>query len=205
VSLAATTTTVTSNPTVVFSANTQTVTLTATVSSAGIPVNGGVVTFMIAGVGADVQANVNNGQATTTFTINAGIAPSMYTIEADYAPAPGFHASSGNGTLTISPVATTTTVGNVTAVFSRRKQTVTLTATVGSGAGPVNGGTITFHIAGVGADVQANVVNGQATTTFTINPGIEPGMYTIVGDYSPAADFSDSSGSGTLTISRHRH
>ncbi|HEY7315724.1 MAG TPA: Ig-like domain-containing protein, partial [Gemmataceae bacterium] len=103
VSLAATTTTVTSNPTVVFNKGSkQTVTLTATVSSSGIPVNGGVVTFMIAGVGADVQANVNNGQATATFTINAGVKPGKYTIVADYGPAVGFRGSSGSGILTIS-------------------------------------------------------------------------------------------------------
>src|SRR4029077_19385527 len=132
---------------------TQTVTVTATVADALDPsetidpINGGTVTFHIAGAGSDVTANVVNGVATTTFTIDASVPAGAYTITASYTPPSnpthGFGPSSGNATLTITPAPTSTTLtsGNISTTYSAGSQSETLTADVTSSAGPVNEGT----------------------------------------------------------------
>jgi hypothetical protein len=202
------TTTVTSNPTITFSASTQTVMLTATVSSTET-VNGGSVTFAVAGAGPNVQGNVVNGQASATFTVNAGVAAGSYPITAAYTPALGFSgsASSGrsDGTLTVSAASTTTTASNATTTFSTSAQNVTLIATVSSGDGAVNEGTVTFTV------LQGSTVLGTATTSGTVRNGVASGSYLLPGGmaagtytldavYNPGADFTGSDGTALVVV-----
>lgn len=206
------TTAVTSNPTVSYNSGKQTVTVTASVSSAET-VNNGTVTFSISGVGSNVQANVVNGQASAVFTINAGTAAGQYTITAAYSGF-GFTGSattaSSDGVLTISspsnPASTTTTASNTAPAFSEGSQNVTLTADVTSSGGPVDEGTVTFTVL-QGSTVIGNAVtsgtvsNGQASASYVLPANTAPGTYTLSAVYNTGPDFNTSSDlSHTLTI-----
>jgi trimeric autotransporter adhesin len=101
-----------------------------------------------------------------------------------------------------SPTAVAVT-SNPIVSYNSGKQTVTVTASVSSGL-TVNNGTVTFAISGVGSNVQANVVNGQASAVFTINAGTAAGQYTITAAYSGFGftnSASTASSDGVLTIS----
>src|SRR5262249_40276493 len=76
-------------------------------------------------------------------------------------------------------------------------QKITLSAQVLSGPTPVNAGTVTFRMlpAGGGAAVvtfSAAVMNGAASTQFTIPPTTPTGLYKFVAVYhDPSGFFSD--------------
>ncbi len=99
---------------------------------------------------------------------------------------------------------TTTTVSNVTAVFSPSNQSVTLTANV-SAPGTVDEGTVTFTVrnavnAVVGAAVAGTVSGGVATANYTLPGGTTPQALTITGDFSGGAFTNPSAGTGTLSV-----
>ncbi len=82
---AAVTSIIATSPSATFNPGTQTITLTATVSSAGASVAGGTVTFTVVGVGLAVTSGqVVQGKASATFTIPAGTHPGTYTLDASY-------------------------------------------------------------------------------------------------------------------------
>jgi RTX calcium-binding nonapeptide repeat (4 copies) len=142
--LAATTTTVTSSPTVSFSPTTQTFTVSATITSpAGTP-SGGTVTFDIAGGsdGSDVMATVDGtGLASTTFTLNGGVAPNTYTITATYGGNGNFggsnsSTSAGNGSLMVTKASQTISFA-VSSPVTYGVAPINLTATGGNSGNPV--------------------------------------------------------------------
>ncbi len=101
--------------------------------------------------------------------------------------------------------ATGTYAANASVIYSPNAQTVTLSATVISANGPVNGGTATFTIQSgsnvIGTPVTANVVSGAASGTYTIPAGTLGGVYTIQAVFSGTSTLSGSSDSShTLTI-----
>ena len=178
----------------------QVVTLTADVYAGSAPVSGGTVAFTVLGT-TIAGIGVQNGQASTPFTVPAGTAPGSYPIQAVYTPAePGVAASSGTGDLIVQ-APTTTTVPNVTVTYSSTAQPVTLRAQVTSTAGVVNSGTVTFTLPGATISGIA-VQNGQASTPFSLAGGTLPGSYPIQANYTPASgsEFAPSSGAGKLTI-----
>ncbi len=102
----ATTTSVVS-PSATFSSSAQSITLTATVAAAST-VNQGTVTFQVlngaTNVGAAVtSATLANGSASVAYLLPTGTASGSYTIQASYSGGVSFLASSGNGTLTVTP------------------------------------------------------------------------------------------------------
>ena len=106
----------------------------------------------------------------------------------------------------LSENATATYASNASVIYSPNAQTVTLSATVISADGPVNGGTETFTILNgstdVGTPVTYNVVNGAASGAYTIPAGTLGGVYTIQAVFSGTSTLSGSSDSShTLTIS----
>ena len=106
----------------------------------------------------------------------------------------------------LSENATATYAANASIIYSPNAQTVTLSATVVSADGPVNGGTETFTILNgstdVGTPITENVVNGAASGAYTIPAGTLGGVYTIQAVFSGTSTLSGSSDSShTLTIS----
>ena len=105
------------------------------------------------------------------------------------------------------PTATsTTTVANASAVFSPADQTVVLSATVSTGAGTVNEGTVTFTVrnaanAVVGSPVVGNVSGGVATANYTLPGGTTPQALTITGEFSGGPFTSPSTDTATLSVS----
>ncbi len=102
--------------------------------------------------------------------------------------------------------ATGNTASNATATYSTAPQSATLSATVISADGPVNGGTETFTILSgsnvIGTPVTSNVVSGAASDVYTIPAGTPGGVYTIQAVFSGTSTLSGSSDSThTLTIS----
>ena len=105
----------------------------------------------------------------------------------------------------LSENATATYAANASVIYSPNAQTVTLSATVISADGPVNGGTETFTILNgstdVGTPVTSNVVSGAASGAYTIPAGTLGGVYTIQAVFSGTSTLSGSSDSShTLTI-----
>ncbi len=204
------TTTVASNEPATFNANTQTVALFASVTSAGNPVSGGTVTFTILNngtvVGAPVTSfTVTNGSAFANYTLPGGTAPGTYTILAVYSGASSLGSSSDSSHVLNITTATTTTAFNETATFSPNTQSVRLGATVSSPGGAVNAGTVTFTILNngtvVGAPVTSDTVsNGLASTLYSLPGGTAVAAYTIQAAYSGSALFGASSNNATLTV-----
>ncbi len=159
----ATTTAVTvTPPSVSYSTASQSIALSATVTSspAGVTVNEGTVTFTVqdsgnATVGATIPAvPVSGGAATANYTLPAGQGRGVYTVTATYTPAataPSFTGSaSTGGTLTVTSDATTTAVAATppSVPFSAATQSISLSATVASSPPgvAVNEGTVTFTV-----------------------------------------------------------
>jgi hypothetical protein len=185
-----------------FAATDRTVVFTGSITSAGGQVNGGTFTFTIAGIGSATSSTVSNGSATANFLIPGGLAAGTYTINTAYSGSPIFPASSdATGKLTITPAGTTTSATNSSAGFSATAQTVSLTGSVTSSAGPVNGGTFTFNVAGLGAAVSTTVTAGTASGSITIPAGAVAGSYVVTTSYSGATNFAASSdNTGALII-----
>ncbi len=217
-------TTVTStNLTKTFPVAGQSVTLSAAVTNSGSgPVSEGTVTFTLLDADNNTVATlagnpVTAGNASVVYIL-PGLAAGSYSIHAAYVPAasnPNFTSSadSSDGTLTVVPARTTTTVAStgLTSLYATADQTVTLDALVRSPGVSVNDGTVTFtfqdaHNNVVGSSVtSSSVSNGEASVTFTLPGNTPAGTYFIHASYTPAANdanfvASSDSGPGTLRV-----
>ncbi len=204
------TTSATADAAVAYSAGTQTVALTATVTSPAGVVSEGEFTFSVYDgatlVGASVTGNAVNGTATVGYALPASLPPGSYTIWAYYAGSAGLSPSlDATKRLTVAPAGTTSTPADAAAVYSVGTQTVTLTATVTSPAGVVTGGTVAFTVFSgatvVGSPVAVAVTGGAATASYLLPAGLAAGAYTIAADYSGTANWQASTGDATLTVS----
>jgi CSLREA domain-containing protein len=213
-----TTSTTATNASATFSESNQNVILTANLTATtGDTVNGGTTTFSVFNGGTQIGSSttsgtVSGGTASATFTLPAGTGGGTYSIHASYSGT-----STGTGdflsssdvshTLTVNPASTTTVAANQTATFSTVSQNVTLAATVTSGAGTVNEGTVTFTLLNgatpVGtATTSSTVSNGSASVSYTVPAGTPVGTYTIKAVYNGDSNLSTSTDtSHTLTIS----
>ncbi len=201
---AASTTTAAANASTTYSTASQSVPVSATVTSAAGTVNAGIVTFTILNgstpVGNPVTANVTSGSASTNYTLPAGTSGGTYTLQAVYNGTASFPTSTDTShTLTVNPAATTTAGVTAGAVFSAASQAVALSATVSSPAGTVNGGTVTFTVLNgstvVGTAQSASVVNGAAGANYTLPAGLADGSYTIQVAYAGSTNFTASADS----------
>ena len=185
-----------------FSPSSQTITLNATVTSPSGVLNSGTVTFTVTGVGSATSGTVATGAASAVLTIPAGQAVASYTIQTVYSGTANLNTSTDSSkSLVISSptIPTTISTAAVSTKFSPSAQTITLQATVASTAGRVNAGSVTFTISGVGA-ATGNVTRGHVMATLTIPGGTTVGTYPFTAVYNPAAGFSTSSGSNSLTV-----
>lgn len=213
VQVASATTTTASNATATFANAPQSVTLSASISSAAGTVNQGTVTFTVTGSGATIgtattSSQVSNGSAVVAYSLPAGTPAGSYTIDATYNPGGTFAGSSDSThALTVQPAATTVTAANISVQASSAAQNVPLVATVQSPAGAVNEGSITFVVEQggqpIGTPISAPVgASGAAGASYPLPPGVAAGTYQIVASYGSAADFAPSSDAAhTLTLS----
>jgi len=145
------------------------------------------------------------GKATcTTSTLAAGSDP----ITATYSGDSNFTvASAGTATQTVT-ASTTTTAAAASLSYSASAQTVALSATVVSGTGAVNAGTVTFSIFNgttqVGTSVTSGTVtNGAVSATFTLPAATAANTYSIHVVYNASTPFATSSDSThSLTIGK---
>src|SRR5262249_13569606 len=183
-----------------------------TVTSGAGAVNEGTVTFTLmqgsTAIGtATTSGTVSNGAASVSYVLPAGTVAGPYTIDAVYNPGADFTGSSDTThTLTVNPASTTTAASSAAATFSDSTQNVTLSATLTSGAGPVNEGTVMFTVL-QGATVIGTpatslpVSNGQASVNYALPGGLAAGSYTLEADYGDSAgNFLVGSGQASLTI-----
>ena len=178
-----------------YSASSQTVTLSATVTSSGGTVNAGTVTFTVlqgtAQIGPQVTSEtVSSGSASASYTLPGGTAAGSCRISAVYNAGGNFGGSSGTASLTVNPAATITTTNNVTAVCSSIREPVTVWAMVTSTAGTVNAGTVTFTV--LGTPVTGTVTNGTATAVYTVPDGTYPYDYPFTAVYNSGGNFGGS-------------
>ena len=93
---------------------------------------------------------------------------------------------------------TTTTAANASASVSSGNQNVTLTATVASTAGTVNGGSVTFTVSQGGTTIgtpvtSGTVAGGAASATYVLPANTPAGSYTITAVYNEGTGFETSS------------
>jgi hypothetical protein len=193
--------------TVTFQTTSQSVPLSATVTSnAGIVSEGSEMFTILSGttvIGTAVSANVINGAASTTYTLPAGTAPATYTIQAAYSGTVNYQGVTDTAhQLIVNPANTTTLATAASVAFSTSSQSVTLIAAVTSGAGPVNGGTLTFTIekgaTTIGAPVSANVSAGSASASYGLPANLAGGSYTIQASYGGTTNFVSSGDSAHM-------
>ncbi|HYT74506.1 MAG TPA: hypothetical protein VEL79_07150, partial [Vicinamibacterales bacterium] len=119
-------------------------------------------------------------------------------------------ATSSAATLTVNPATTTTAAVNAIATYSAISQTVALSASVTSGAGAVNEGTVTFTIKDgsttIGSAATSGTVSaGAASVTYTLPAGTTAKSYTIQAVYNQATggNFATSTdATHTLTVGK---
>jgi sugar lactone lactonase YvrE len=190
------------------------VTVTAGESGAfGLP-TGGVVTFSVVSpaTGSFSPATctlASAGACTTTYTPTGTLPTGTYTndISASFAAVGSYAAASGNSTLSITAVASTTaSVSPVTAAYGSTTD-ITVTAMESGTAGATTGGVVTFGTAGgVGgsfAPITCTLTSaGTCTTTYTPSGSLAVGTYTgdITASFAANNNYSAASGSSTLSI-----
>jgi hypothetical protein len=171
----------------IFNSATQTLTLSATVTSpGGGSVNEGSVSFAVGSL-SPVSGKVNSqGQASVGFVLPAGFAAGNYTITANYGDAQGnFDSVSGTGTLSLASAASQTGVAAVQATFNSASQLVTVTATMSSpNGGTVNEGSVTFSMPGLSSVTGQVDKTGTATAQLSLPAGFAAGSYTVSANYS---------------------
>jgi hypothetical protein len=175
------------------------VTFTANVSSFGVPVNEGQVTFTING-GNPLTANVNNGVAVVSTTLPPSFAPAGYGLAASYtdtAAVPIYASSTGSTLLVIPGEVTHTTITSIKQQYTLFSQVETITANVTDVTGaPVLSGTVTFtdH----GQKVNANISNGVATGVITFSLFSEvPSAHSVTAMFNAIGILGTSSASAT--------
>jgi hypothetical protein len=157
-------------------------------------------------IGSPVTAGVSAGSAGATYTLPAGTAGGVYTIRAAYSGTANFAASSdATHTLTVSPVATTTTATSASTTYTVAGQLVNLGATVTSSAGVVGEGTLTFTVLSgatvVGSPATVGISGGSAGIGYSLPAGTAAGTYTVRAVYNGTANLATSTdATQTLTI-----
>ncbi|KRB43882.1 hypothetical protein ASD90_19905 [Terrabacter sp. Root181] len=115
--------------------------------------------------------------------------------------------TSAPATVSITVTARGTSTSSAPATATYGDPSVLLTASVSAGAGTATAGSVTFTVKSgattIGTATSAAVNgSGQASVTYAIPAGTAIGSYTVLVDYAGSGGFSDSSTSGTLTITK---
>ncbi|MBI3970524.1 MAG: pilus assembly protein [Chloroflexi bacterium] len=186
----------------------STVTLTATLTSSGTPVDGKTISFTLNGVAAGTATTDASGVATLPNVSLTGINTGAYGsgIQAAFAGDQIYAGLTGTNSLTIAKANTTTTTANMTVPYGA---TITLTANVTANSpstAPVNEGTVRFRVRNGGTvicDVRnVSVSGGVASASCNIGTAAVGSTWTLQADYSGGTNFNSSSGTATLTVTK---
>ncbi|MFN8541130.1 MAG: Ig-like domain repeat protein [Thermomicrobiales bacterium] len=152
----------------------------------------------------------NNGQLGDGTTVNSGCfcRPTPQRVPGVNRVAAVIAGADTSLVILAAPTATATAADDKGAVYGAAS--VTLSATVTSGAGTVNGGPVTFTVKNAGSATVGVPVTGQvnasgvASATFTIPAGTPTGGYTVEASYGGAISFNASNdpSPATLTIGK---
>lgn len=189
-----------------YSNSDQQVHLKAHVSSKPTTLITGMVTFTLSDdlgnmIGTATSTSAAIGAAEVDYLVPGGTAAGTYQVTVDYEAAANFADSSNDSKfLTIAKARSATVASSAAATSATMEQFITLSAMVSSSAGMVDHqGTVTFTvILGrriVVSTAPAEVVNGQASTTFALPGGTLPGRYKIKAVYSGNDDLLGSTDS----------
>jgi sugar lactone lactonase YvrE len=171
----------------------QTVTLKATISSSSCT---GSVSFY-SGSTFIATADVSGGSASYGAS-TTGLPAGTYPVTANYSGSTSCAASSGSTSVTLSNAAATTTTVTATPNPATPGQTITLKATVTSGSGTPNGGTVSFY-SGTTFIGSATVSNGTASYAAS-STGLPAGTYPVTANYGGNTSYKASSGSTNVTL-----
>jgi hypothetical protein len=134
-----------------------------------------------------------NGSGIATFTVSGPNAGNRNLI-ASYAAQGNYGASTGSGTLTVNPAATTTAIISAPSVTYNANGLVTVLVSSGTGT-PT--GTVSLSVDGGTAMTQP--LNGSGIATFTVS-GPNAGNRNLIASYAAQGNYGASTGSGTLTV-----
>jgi cyclophilin family peptidyl-prolyl cis-trans isomerase len=199
VSVASTTTAVTTSQTPSVSGQAVTFTATVTPSTSGVGTPTGAVTFTDQTTGTTLGTGTLNSSGVATFS-TALLSVGAHTIVASYGGDTNFGSSTGNVSQTVNAAATSTavTAAPSPATFG---QSVTLTATVTTTA-PGTGtptGTVTFTDQTTGTTLGTGTLNASGVATLNVST-LAAGAHTIVASYGATGNFAASSGNVSETI-----
>ena len=171
----------------------QEVNLTATLKDSNGALAGQTITFHINGT--DYTATTKDDGTATYFGYIINQSMGTYPITANFNNGTIYTNSTGTGNLTVNLINTTLTVDNVTGV---KGQEVNLTATLKDSNGALAGQTITFHINGT--DYTATTKDDGTATYFGYIINQSMGTYPITANFNNGTIYTNSTGTGNLTV-----
>ena len=160
----------------------------------GNPINGNVTITLPDGTNKTVE--IINGTGTTTWTIPDDYVPGDYPDNASYPGNETYLPSKGTGVVTVLPIPTNTTVGNVTG-YPGDEVTIPVNVTADDDK-PFNGNvTITLPD---GSNKTVEIVNGTGNTTWTIPDDYVPGTYPDNATFPGNDQYLPSNGTGVVEV-----
>lgn len=179
-----------------------TISLSATLTSGGSPVNGQTITFSLNGAQVGQAATETNGTATLTNVPLSGINAGSFTgaITANFAASGNYTGSSGPANLTVDKAAATLNVLNATGTYGG---STSLTAALTAGNTALSGMSISFSFHGTSYSGTTDA-NGTVTINDVSLSGIDAGIYNnyFTAGFTATANYKAGSGSGNLTVSQ---
>ena len=146
--------------------------------------------------GSNQTVEIINGTGNVTWFVPENYVPGVYNDTAKYDGNETYLPSSGNGTITVLPIPTHTTVGNVT-TFPGMNVTIPVNVTADDNK-PFNGN-VTIKLPD-GSNKTVEITNGTGNVTWFVPENYVPGVYNDTAKYNGNETYLPSSGNGTITV-----
>ena len=176
-----------------------TVTLTATLTANGSPLDGQSIRFQVRGRDVGKAKTDARGIATLSNARLKGVAAGTYSVVATFGGNASYKVRPGRGTLTVSHFATT--LGGVSASGAYGAN-VGFTATLMSKGAPVPGQPIIFSYNGDAMGTATTNGEGVATLASASLAGVSPGVYpsAVTASFAGGVTYQPNSAGGALTV-----
>ena len=145
--------------------------------------------------GSNQTVEIINGNGKVTWHVPANYTPDVYNDTVKFSGDDKYLPSSGNGTVEVIPVPTTTIVGNVT---GRAGQNVTIPVNVTADDNKTVNGNVTITLPD-GSNQTVEIINGTGNVTWTI-PDDYNGTYTNNASYPGNNTYLPSNGTGVVNV-----